>query len=101
MKKLPAEAELAKLILKDAAEGKLLTPDRRRRAVVAATERHGVSERLVCVALGQHRFLLTTAQYSHERYRTGRAGQVEGHRPGSAEVGLETRRTGCCAARAS
>jgi putative transposase len=33
----------------------LITPERRRRAVVALTERFGVSERRACAAVGQHR----------------------------------------------
>lgn len=32
-----------------------MTPERRRRAVVALTERFGVSERRACLAVGQHR----------------------------------------------
>ncbi len=33
----------------------MITPERRRRAVVALTERFGVSERRACAAVGQHR----------------------------------------------
>ncbi len=56
LKKLLAEAELDKSMLKELAEDwKLLTPERRRRAVVVLVERFGVSERRGCRVVGQHR----------------------------------------------
>jgi putative transposase len=53
LKKLRAEAELDKARL--SWPRKLLTPERRRRAVVALTQRVGMSERRACVVTGQHR----------------------------------------------
>jgi len=41
--------------------GKLLSPERRRRAVVVLQERYRASERLVCRVVGQHR---STQRYS-------------------------------------
>ena len=38
-----------------AGRGKLLTPERRRRAVVVLVDRFGVSERRACRVVGQHR----------------------------------------------
>ena len=55
LKKLLAEAELDKAMLKEIAEGKLLTPNRKRRAVALLRERFGVSQRRACRVVGQHR----------------------------------------------
>ncbi len=54
LKKLLAEAELAKPCSRSWPR-KLLTPERRRRAVVVLTQRFGVSERRACRVTGQHR----------------------------------------------
>jgi transposase-like protein len=54
LKKLLAEAELDKAMLKELAE-EILTPERRRRAVVVLVDRFGVSERRACRVVGQHR----------------------------------------------
>ena len=56
LKKLLAEAELDKAMLKDLAEGKMVTPGRRRVAVVRLRGRFGVSERRACRVVGQHRW---------------------------------------------
>ncbi len=42
-------------MLKELAEGKLLTPNRRRAAVGMLGERFGVSQRHACRVVGQHR----------------------------------------------
>ncbi|MCX5958059.1 MAG: IS3 family transposase [Cyanobacteria bacterium] len=64
LKKLLAEAELEKAMLKDLAGGKLLSPERRcaakrtsrcDRAVAVLQERYRASERLACRVVGQHR----------------------------------------------
>ncbi len=55
LKKLLAEAELDKAMLKELAEGNSGTPERRRRAVSCPAERFGVSERRACPVVGQHR----------------------------------------------
>ncbi|WP_370561479.1 IS3 family transposase [Cyanobium sp. NS01] len=55
LKKLLAEAELEKAMLKDLGRGKLLSPERRRRAVTVLQERYRASERLACRVVGQHR----------------------------------------------
>jgi putative transposase len=54
LKKLLAEAELDKAMLKELA-WKLLIAERRRRAVVVLVDRFGVSERGACRVVGQHR----------------------------------------------
>jgi hypothetical protein len=58
LKTLLAEAEL-----EGAGRGKLLTPERRRRAVNALQQRFGVSQRRACRVVGQHR----STQRSPER----------------------------------
>ena len=55
LKKLLAEAELDKEMLKGVGRGKLLTPNRKRAAVVMLRDRFGVSERRACRVVGQHR----------------------------------------------
>ncbi|MEL6340443.1 MAG: IS3 family transposase, partial [Myxococcota bacterium] len=55
LKRLLADAELDKAILKEAAFGKLLIPSKRRRAVDHTREVLGVSERRACRVLGQNR----------------------------------------------
>ncbi|WP_342111327.1 IS3 family transposase [Methylobacterium sp. SI9] len=50
-----SDLTLEKLILKEAAFGKLLSPARRRACVDYVVAEHGVSERLACRVLGQHR----------------------------------------------
>ncbi|MCJ2116706.1 IS3 family transposase [Methylobacterium sp. J-001] len=50
-----SDLTLEKLILKEAAFGKLLSPARRRACVDFVVAEHGVSERLACRVLGQHR----------------------------------------------
>jgi hypothetical protein len=54
LKKLLAEAELEGHA-QGAGGGKLLTPGRRRRAVVGLVDRFGVSQRRACRVAGQHR----------------------------------------------
>ncbi|MDQ3642140.1 MAG: IS3 family transposase, partial [Actinomycetota bacterium] len=55
LKRLLAEAELDKAMLKELGRGKLLTPERRRRAAVHLQGRFGVSERRACRVVGQYR----------------------------------------------
>ncbi|NQY41717.1 MAG: IS3 family transposase [Henriciella sp.] len=55
LKRLLADAELDKAILKEAAFGKLLSPSKRRRAVDHVQRRLGVSQRRACRVLGQNR----------------------------------------------
>ncbi|MCH7901741.1 MAG: IS3 family transposase [Acidobacteria bacterium] len=55
LKRLLAEAELDKAMLKELGRGKMVTPDRRRRAVMVLQERFGVSQRRACRVVGQHR----------------------------------------------
>ncbi|RYY08691.1 MAG: IS3 family transposase, partial [Alphaproteobacteria bacterium] len=50
-----SDLTLEKLILKEAAFGKLLSPARRRACVAYVVAEHGVSERFACRVLGQHR----------------------------------------------
>ncbi|TXN20725.1 IS3 family transposase [Methylobacterium sp. WL9] len=50
-----SDLTLEKLILKEAAFGKLLSPARRRACVDHVVAEHGVSERFACRVLGQHR----------------------------------------------
>ncbi|MCX7414873.1 MAG: IS3 family transposase [Planctomycetia bacterium] len=58
LKRLLADAELDKAILREAAFGKLLSPAKRRRAVEHVRDALGrdrLSERRACLVLGQHR----------------------------------------------
>ena len=55
LKKLLAKARARQGDAQGAGRGKLLTPERRRRAVVALVERFGVSERRACRVVSQHR----------------------------------------------
>ncbi|WP_234053401.1 MULTISPECIES: IS3 family transposase [unclassified Xanthobacter] len=55
LRKAVSDLTLEKLILKEAAGGKLLSPARRRRCVAHVVSKLGVSERLACRVLGQHR----------------------------------------------
>ncbi|ULO23758.1 IS3 family transposase [Methylocystis sp. SB2] len=55
LRKAVSDLTLEKLILKEAAFGKLLSPARRRACVERAREAFGVSERFACRVLGQHR----------------------------------------------
>ncbi|MEO1476561.1 MAG: IS3 family transposase [Pseudomonadota bacterium] len=55
LKRLLADAELDKAILKEAAFGKLLSPERRRRFVDHVTDKFGVSQRQACRSVGQVR----------------------------------------------
>ncbi|MEO1474190.1 MAG: IS3 family transposase [Pseudomonadota bacterium] len=55
LKRLLADAELDKAILKEAAFGKLLSPERRRRFVDHVTDKLGVSQRRACRSVGQVR----------------------------------------------
>ncbi|HET9891958.1 MAG TPA: IS3 family transposase, partial [Mycobacterium sp.] len=55
LKRLPADAELEKVALKEIAPGKLLGPERRRAAVRHLQRVLGVSERFACRVTGQHR----------------------------------------------
>ena len=55
LKKLLAEAGARQVDAQGAGRGKLLTPERNRRAVVVLVERFGVSQRRACRVVGQHR----------------------------------------------
>ncbi|MEZ5281293.1 MAG: IS3 family transposase [Acidimicrobiales bacterium] len=55
LKKLLAEAELDKAMLKEIGVGKLLTPNRRRDAAQMCQDRFGVSQRRACRVVGQPR----------------------------------------------
>ncbi|MBA1154927.1 IS3 family transposase [Microvirga mediterraneensis] len=55
LRRAVSDLTLEKLILKEAAFGKLLSPARRRACVRHVIARYGVSERLACRVLGQHR----------------------------------------------
>ncbi|MDH3207854.1 MAG: IS3 family transposase [Gemmatimonadota bacterium] len=55
LKRAVANLTLDKLILEEAAKGKLLSPERRRRAVVHVRQRLGASERRACRVLSQPR----------------------------------------------
>ncbi|WP_420451790.1 IS3 family transposase [Ilumatobacter sp.] len=55
LKKLLAEAELDKEMLKHLGRGKMVTPNRRRDAVRELEDRFGVSQRRACRIVGQHR----------------------------------------------
>ncbi|NJL31100.1 MAG: IS3 family transposase [Phycisphaerales bacterium] len=55
LKRLLAEAELDKAILREAASPKLLSPARKRQAVTHVQEELGVSQRRACQVLGQAR----------------------------------------------
>ncbi|MBW2451866.1 MAG: IS3 family transposase [Deltaproteobacteria bacterium] len=55
LRKAVSDLTLDKLILEEAAKGKLLSPERRRACVKAVQERLRVSERRACLVLGQHR----------------------------------------------
>ncbi|MEO0625156.1 MAG: IS3 family transposase [Pseudomonadota bacterium] len=55
LKRLLADAELDKAILKEAAFGKLVGPSRRRQFIEHACDELGVSERRACRVVGQHR----------------------------------------------
>ncbi|MCL8385584.1 IS3 family transposase [Xanthobacter aminoxidans] len=55
LRKAVSDLTLEKLILKEAAGGKLPSPARRRRCVEHVVSKLGVSERLACRVLGQHR----------------------------------------------
>ncbi|MEM1395827.1 MAG: IS3 family transposase [Pseudomonadota bacterium] len=55
LKRLLADAELDKAILKEAAFGKLVGPSRKRQFIEHACTELGVSERRACEVVGQHR----------------------------------------------
>ncbi|MDX1486285.1 MAG: IS3 family transposase [Alphaproteobacteria bacterium] len=55
LRRAVSDLTLDKLILTEAAPGKLLSPSRRRRCIDHVRQVHGVSERRACRALGQHR----------------------------------------------
>ncbi|NIV43909.1 IS3 family transposase [Candidatus Bathyarchaeota archaeon] len=55
LRKAVSDLTLDKLILEEAAKGKLLSPERRRACVKAVQERLSVSERRACKVLGQYR----------------------------------------------
>ncbi|WP_152568667.1 IS3 family transposase [Microvirga sp. BSC39] len=55
LRRAVSDLTLEKLILKEAAFGKLLSPARRRACVDHVIAQYGVSERLACRVLGQHR----------------------------------------------
>ncbi|NIP16056.1 MAG: IS3 family transposase, partial [Pseudomonadales bacterium] len=61
LKRAVADLTLDKLILKEAAGGKLVSPERRRRCVQHVQRLHHVSERRACRVLGQPR---TTQRYA-------------------------------------
>ncbi|WAJ26113.1 IS3 family transposase [Antarcticirhabdus aurantiaca] len=55
LRKAVSDLTLEKLILKEAAFGKLVSPARRRQCIEHVMKKHGVKERLACRVLGQHR----------------------------------------------
>ncbi|RZI65135.1 MAG: IS3 family transposase [Pseudomonas sp.] len=55
LRKAVSDLTLEKLILKEAAFGKLVSPSRRRQCIDHAVMKFSVSERLACRVLGQHR----------------------------------------------
>ena len=55
LKRAVADLTLDKLIVEEAAQGKLLSPERRRRCVVRVRQQLGASERRACRVLGQPR----------------------------------------------
>ncbi|WP_456306517.1 IS3 family transposase [Muricoccus nepalensis] len=55
LRKAVSDLTLDKVILKEAANGKILSPARRRAAVGHVRDELGVSERRACAVLGQHR----------------------------------------------
>ena len=55
LRKAVSDLTLDKLILQEAARGKLLSPARRRACIEQVIEVMHVSERRACAALGQHR----------------------------------------------
>ncbi|MFC5485158.1 IS3 family transposase [Microvirga aerilata] len=55
LRRAVSDLTLEKLILKEAAFGKLVSPARRRACVKHGIAKYGVSERLACRVLGQHR----------------------------------------------
>ncbi|MCL7959776.1 MAG: IS3 family transposase [marine benthic group bacterium] len=55
LKRAVADLTLDKLILEEAAKGKLLSPERRRRCVMHVVKKFGASERRACRVLGQVR----------------------------------------------
>ncbi|QDL94113.1 IS3 family transposase (plasmid) [Paroceanicella profunda] len=55
LRRAVSDLTLDKLILSEAAPGKLLSPSRRRRCIDHVRQELGVSERRACRALGQHR----------------------------------------------
>lgn len=55
LRKAVSDLTLEKLILRDAASGKLLSPARRRRCIDQVVVKFSVSERFACKVLGQHR----------------------------------------------
>ncbi|MDY8109120.1 IS3 family transposase [Fulvimarina sp. 2208YS6-2-32] len=66
LRKAVSDLTLEKLILSEAAFGKLLSPSRRRQCVDHVVSKLGVSERMACRVLGQHRS-------TQRKKRTGRA----------------------------
>ncbi|MEO4002030.1 IS3 family transposase [Mesorhizobium sp. CAU 1732] len=65
LRKAVSDLTLEKLILKEAAFGKLLSPARRRRCIDHVMAKFSVSERFACKVLGQHRS-------TQRKKRTGR-----------------------------
>ncbi|WP_085955866.1 IS3 family transposase [Roseibium alexandrii] len=55
LRRAVSDLTLDKLILSEAAKGKLLSPSRRRKCIRHVRQELGVSERRACRALGQHR----------------------------------------------
>ncbi|WP_131120303.1 IS3 family transposase [Lichenihabitans psoromatis] len=69
LRKAVSDLTLEKLILREAAFGKLLSPARRRRCIDHVIEKFDVSERIACRVLGQHR----STQRKVPKGRTGDA----------------------------
>ncbi len=65
MKRVVADLALDNTILKEGCPGKLLSPSKRRTAIIRVKEKLGVSERRACKALEQCR--LTQGYVSHSR----------------------------------
>ena len=63
LKRAVADLTLDKLIVEEAAQGKLLSPERRGRCVVRVRQQLGASERRACRVLGQPRTTQEWADY--------------------------------------
>ena len=83
LKAIVADKELENVALKSAGRGKLLSPARRRRAVLTLQDRVGLSERRACLIVGQHR-----STQRHEPWRAANAEPVARPPSGRGPVDL-------------